>query len=108
MECFVEILNNDDTCYDEKTGTYDYEKQSEKDLELFDGAIVQYAEYKCYIKQYKDNECKETEKAYEELKRDVKRYFDERNRLKTILPSNKELMAFWDLEKKLSKVGEKE
>ncbi len=50
-ECFVDILNNDDTCYNEETDTYDYEAQNEKDVEFFDGATVQYAEYKCYLRK---------------------------------------------------------
>ena len=126
MECFVEILNNDDTCYDEKTETYDYEKQSEKDLEFFDGAMIQYAEYKCYIKQYEDNSCEATEKAYEELQRDVKyglidfiqNVFIECDEygLEPSIPSHEtglDIVTRWrkrlkELEDKLSKVGEKE
>jgi hypothetical protein len=42
---------------------------------------------------------------HEELKLDVKRYFETRNKLKTILPSAKDITEFWELEEKLLKVG---
>jgi hypothetical protein len=40
-----------------------------------------------------------------EVERDVKRYFETRNKLKTILPSVKDITEFWELEERLEKVG---
>lgn len=45
---------------------------------------------------------------HEALKKDVARYFETRNRLKTILPNANDITEFWNLEDKLSKVGKEE
>ena len=50
MECFVDILHNDENSYHEETESYNYEEQSEKDVAFFEGETVQYGDYKCYIK----------------------------------------------------------
>ena len=55
MECFVEILHNDDTCYDEETDSYNYEEQSEKDVRFFEGETVKYGDYQCYIRFVDDD-----------------------------------------------------
>lgn len=51
IECFLDMLSNDDTCYNEETDTYNYEAQSEKDYEFFAGGTVQYGEFKCYLRK---------------------------------------------------------
>ena len=50
MECFVDILHNDDNSYHDETDSYNYEEQSEKDVRFFEGETVKYGDYYCYIK----------------------------------------------------------
>lgn len=48
------------------------------------------------------------ESEHEALKKDVARYFEDRNRFENTLVSDEELAEFWKLEEKLSKVGKEE
>ena len=55
MECFVDIVNNDDNSYCEETDSYNYEEQSEKDVRFFEGETVKYGDYQCYIRFVDDD-----------------------------------------------------
>lgn len=66
MECFVDIINNDDNSYDEKTESYNYEEQSEKDVRFFEGETVKYGDYYCYIKIVDNEIIKALERAKKE------------------------------------------
>ena len=63
MECFVDIVNNDDNSYCEETDSYNYEEQSEKDVRFFEGETVKYGDYQCYINIVDDNIVKALERA---------------------------------------------
>ena len=63
MECFVDIVNNDDNSYCEETDSYNYEEQSEKDVRFFEGETVKYGDYYCYIKIVDNDIIKALERA---------------------------------------------
>ena len=92
MECFVEILHNDDTCYDEETDSYNYEEQSEKDVRFFEGETVKYGDYQCYIRFVDDDISKLITYAQKEHEL-LGLYKEERNMLEKYINGNYQPMG---------------